>query len=522
VVESLAKLVATGFDYKDSYLTFQEYFERLGSDKARWGKPVAALMGALQAQLDFGVAAIGGKDSMSGSFEQLDVPPTLVSFATAIGNTDYVVSPELKQAGTAVALLQPKMLDRLRPDPDSLKELFTRVHKLICDGKVLSAATCGCGSIAETLFKMCLGNRLGVTVNLTAQQLFAPAYGSFVLELAPGVALDQQIGTVSASYTFTAAGEALDLAQLQEQWEQTLEPVLPYRIDRSEKPLQTITDTGSFTRATPKIKVAKPHVLIPVFPGTNCEYDTARALRRAGAEPEILVINNLSPAAVVESCAALVRAIEQSQMIVLPGGFSGGDEPDGSAKFITAFFRAPAVADAVHRLLGQRDGLMLGICNGFQALIKLGLVPFGEIRATDASCPTLTFNTIGRHQSMLVTTRVSSNRSPWLSRCQTGDQHLIAISHGEGRFVANDSTLQTLLANGQLATQYVAPDGQATSNSRYNPNGSILAVEGISSPDGRVLGKMGHTERSGDNLYKNLPGDNKYQPLFEGGVDYFQ
>ncbi|MEG1875804.1 MAG: phosphoribosylformylglycinamidine synthase subunit PurQ, partial [Angelakisella sp.] len=345
VVESLAKLVATGFDYKDSYLTFQEYFERLGSDKARWGKPVAALMGALQAQLDFGVAAIGGKDSMSGSFEQLDVPPTLVSFATAIGNTDYVVSPELKQAGTAVALLQPKMLDRLRPDPDSLKELFTRVHKLICDGKVLSAATCGCGSIAETLFKMCLGNRLGVTVNLTAQQLFAPAYGSFVLELAPGVALEQQIGTVSASYTFTAAGEALDLAQLQEQWEQTLEPVLPYRIDRSEKPLQTITDTGSFTRATPKIKVAKPHVLIPVFPGTNCEYDTARALRRAGAEPEILVINNLSPAAVVESCAALVRAIEQSQMIVLPGGFSGGDEPDGSAKFITAFFRAPAVAD---------------------------------------------------------------------------------------------------------------------------------------------------------------------------------
>ncbi|MEG0752886.1 MAG: phosphoribosylformylglycinamidine synthase [Angelakisella sp.] len=521
VVESLAKLVATGFDYKDAYLTFQEYFERLGSDSKRWGKPVAALMGALSAQLDLGIASIGGKDSMSGSFEKIDVPPTLVSFATAIGSTDNVISNELKNTNSRIAVLRPAMQDSLLPDPQSLTTLFSQLHSLIVENKVLSVSTCGYGCLAEALFKMTLGNRIGVCLDgLTAQQLFTPAYGTFIVELAEGVSVGEVVGHTTSDYTFTAAGETLSLAALQESWEAKLEPVMPYRTNITVDTVQNISHTAT-TRCAPKIRVAKPHALIPVFPGTNCEYDTARALRRAGAEAEILVINNLTPAAVAESCAALCKAIDQSQMIVLPGGFSGGDEPDGSAKFITAFFRAPAVTEAVHRLLRERDGLMLGICNGFQALIKLGLVPFGEIRDTDASCPTLTFNTIGRHQSLLVGTRVASNLSPWLSRTAVDDRHSIAISPGEGRFVASEELLTQLISAGQIATQYINLEGKAALDSRYNPNGSILAVEGITSPDGRIFGKMGHSERSGDNLYKNIDG-NKYQPLFEGGVDYFR
>ena len=521
VVESVAKLVASGFDHKNAYLTFQEYFERLGTDPERWGKPFTALLGALKAQVDLGIAAIGGKDSMSGSFEDLDVPPTLVSFATAVGTTATVTSPEFKAAGSRVVWLRPDY-DDLRPERHSLKALFGQVEALIAAGRVRAAWTPGYGCAAEGIFKMCLGNRLGFALadGVDPATLFQPAYGSFILELADGEPVENalELGAVTEDYTLVLGGEAIGLEALEDAWQGKLEPVFPCR--GKGETVEAVTFAAP-ARKAPAIGVARPRVIIPVFPGTNCEYDTARAFRRAGAEPQVLVVNNLTPAAVAESCEALVKAIDQSQIVMLPGGFSGGDEPDGSAKFITAFFRAPAVTEAVHRLLKQRDGLMLGICNGFQALIKLGLVPFGEIRPMDEGCPTLTFNTIGRHQSMLVNTRVASDLSPWLSRCQPGQVHTVAISHGEGRFVASDAVLAQLLKNGQIATQYVDLAGKPSMDLSANPNGSVWAIEGITSPDGRVLGKMGHTERSGNDLYKNVPGD-KYQPLFEGGVDYFR
>ena len=348
--------------------------------------------------------------------------------------------------------------------------------------------------------------------------MFEPMCGSIVLEMVSDAPAGEILGETAKEYTFEACGETLDMAQLQEIWEAKLEPVYPYR--KAGPTVEPIT--GSLTApAAPKIGVAKPKVIIPVFPGTNCEYDTAKAFARAGADPEILVIRNLTPADVTASCEALVKAIDNSQIVMLPGGFSGGDEPDGSAKFIASFFRSPAVTEAVRRLLQQRDGLMLGICNGFQALIKLGLVPYGDIRPITAYDPTLTFNTIGRHQSMLVRTRIASTGSPWLSKCAVGDEHTVAISHGEGRFVAPQEVLDTLIKNGQVATQYVDLTGTPTMDQRCNPNGSVLAIEGITSPDGRVFGKMGHSERSGEYLYKNVTGD-KYQPIFEGGVDYFK
>ena len=519
VVESVAKLVASGFCYQDVYLTFQEYFERLGDSPERWGKPFAALLGALMAQVDLGIAAIGGKDSMSGSFENLNVPPTLVSFATAIGNTKNIVSPEFKTAGSKVVWLKPEYQD-LRPNHHSLKQVFAQVQQLMQQGKVKAAYTPGYGCAAEGLFKMCLGNRLGFCLHdsARAEELFRPAYGSFLLEVSPEVEVGELLGYVIEEYTFKIAGEVVDMALLQQAWEDKLEPVFPYR--KAGETVEKVRFEQPQQKA-PAIGIAKPKVIIPVFPGTNCEYDTARAFARAGAEPEILVINNLTPAKVAESCQALTKAIQQSQIVMLPGGFSGGDEPDGSAKFIAAFFRAPSVTEAVHELLQKRDGLMLGICNGFQALIKLGLVPYGEIRPITQDCPTLTFNTVGRHQSMLVDTRIASTKSPWLSRCKLDEVHTIAISHGEGRFVASDEVVRRLIAQGQIATQYVDKAGMPTMDQRYNPNGSVLAIEGITSPDGRVLGKMGHTERSGNDLYKNVPG-NKYQPLFEGGVDYFK
>ena len=518
VVESVAKLVCAGFDHEKAYLTFQEYFPRLGTDPNRWGQPVSALLGALDAQMGLGIGAIGGKDSMSGSFEKLDVPPTLVSFATAVGNISRVCSPEFKKADSTVCILRPNYKDGL-PEADSLKAVFHTVEDLMAQGKVLAAATPGYGCLAETLFKMCVGYSIGLrfAADFDTDELFQPAYGAFVLEVLDGGA-GQILGTTTLDYSFAFSGEKVDLAQLQEAWESKLEPVLPYR-KAGEKVAPIEGDTQ--TKAPSLLKHQKPKVIIPVFPGNNCEYDSAKAFARAGADPRVLVIKNLTPADVAESCQALVKAIDESQMIMIPGGFSGGDEPDGSAKFIASFFRSPAVADAVNRLLNQRDGLMLGICNGFQALIKLGLVPYGEIRPITESDPTLTFNTIGRHQSMLVHTRVASVKSPWLSRCQAGDEHLIAISHGEGRFVAPQSVLDSLIANGQVATQYVDLEGNPTMDQRYNPNGSMLAIEGITSPDGRVLGKMGHTERYGQGLYKNVLGE-KFQPLFEGGVDYYK
>ncbi len=525
VVESVAKLVAAGFSAKDAYLTFQEYFERLGSDAARWGQPMAALLGALEAQVELGVAAIGGKDSMSGSFEDVDVPPTLVSFAIAAGNTDRVMTPEFKLPGSKVVLLTPAMDDSLLPNAASEKLLFTQVEKLIADRKVLSAYTPAFGGVAEAIFKMGLGNRVGFVLDdaFHADKLFDYAYGSFILELAEELDIGTLLGETTGRYVFEANGETVDLDAVRKAYEEKLEPVLPYYTvadENADKKVEPIS-FKAVSRVAPKIGVAKPKVLIPVFPGTNCEFDSARAMERAGAQPEIFVINNLAPHNVAESVEAVKKIIAQSQMIFLPGGFSGGDEPDGSAKFITAFFRNPAIKEAVHEMLKNRDGLMLGICNGFQALIKLGLVPFGEIVDTDDTCPTLTFNTIGRHQSMLVRTRIAANMSPWLQHTQVGDVHTIAISHGEGRFVANDETLARLIKNGQIATQYVDANGVPTMDIRSNPNGSFLAIEGITSPDGRIFGKMGHSERSGDNLYKNVDG-NKDQPIFKGGVDYFK
>ena len=521
VIESVTKLVASGFRYEDAYLTFQEYFERLGTAPERWGKPLAALLGALDAQMGLGIASIGGKDSMSGSFEKLDVPPTLVSFATAIGKANKVVSTEFKKPESTVVLIRP-IIDPETGCPNffSLKANYKMVEDMIEEGMVASACSVGYGGIAEALFKMGLGNHIGfkMRADKTTHEMFQPMYGSIVLEMVSDSPAGEILGETTKEYVFEACGEKLDMAQLQEIWEGKLEPVYPYR--KAGPTVEKIN--GSLTApAAPKIGVAKPKVIIPVFPGTNCEYDTAKAFARAGADPEILVIRNLTPADVAESCKALVKAIDNSQIVMLPGGFSGGDEPDGSAKFIASFFRNPEVTEAVRRLLQQRDGLMLGICNGFQALIKLGLVPYGDIRPITPYDPTLTFNTIGRHQSMLVRTRIASTGSPWLSKCEVGEQFTVAISHGEGRFVAPQEVLDTLMKNGQIATQYVDIEGDPTMDQSYNPNGSVLAIEGITSPDGRVFGKMGHSERSGEYLYKNVTGD-KYQPIFEGGVDYFK
>lgn len=536
VVESVSRLVAAGFEHEHFYLTFQEYFERLRDDPNRWGRPTAALLGALMAQVDLGIGSIGGKDSMSGSFEDLDVPPTLVSFATGLGKVDSVTSPEFKKAGHRVIVVVPSYKDDgITPEPDSLLATYSLVEGLIRDGSALAVSTPGYGCMAEALFKMCVGNYLGIRVEpaFTVESLFYPAYGSFVLEISDDAAIEEIPGNVTASilgnttaqYTLEACGEKVTLSELQRTWENALEDVFPYH-GKAESPethpISFYPDQSGVEvhHHTVAGKIARPRVIIPVFPGTNCEYDAERAFRRAGAEPRSLVINNLTPQAVSESVTAMVRAIGESQIIMIPGGFSGGDEPDGSAKFITAFFRNPSVTEAVRDLLQNRDGLILGICNGFQALVKLGLVPYGDIIDMSDACPTLTYNTIGRHQSRIVRTRVASNISPWLSRCNVGDVHNVAISHGEGRFVATKEQLDELMDRGQIATQYVNADRMPSMNYRSNPNGSYLAVEAITSPDGRVLGKMGHSERAGEGLYKNIPG-NKFQPLFEGGVDYF-
>ncbi|MBQ5755272.1 MAG: phosphoribosylformylglycinamidine synthase subunit PurQ, partial [Oscillospiraceae bacterium] len=390
VVESVSRLVAAGFRHEDAYLTFQEYFERLGQNPERWGKPVAALLGALKAQVELGIGSIGGKDSMSGSFEDLDVPPTLVSFATAVGHVDRVRSPEFKKPGSQVVILRPRYnADGITPEAASLKAVYSQVERLIDDGRVLSIATPGYGGLAEALFKMCVGNGIGLRlVPGFEADLFAPAYGTFVLELSDGASTGELLGETTVAYVFETQNEKLDLAKLQEVWESKLEPVMPYRA--AGKTVETVNYPQGKKR-TAAVALAKPRVIIPVFPGTNCEFDSAHAFERVGAEAKVLVINNLTPAAVAESCQALCDEIKKSQIVMIPGGFSGGDEPDGSAKFITAFFRAPAVTEAVRDLLQHRDGLMLGICNGFQALVKLGLVPYGDIIDTDANCPTLTF-----------------------------------------------------------------------------------------------------------------------------------
>jgi phosphoribosylformylglycinamidine synthase len=524
VVESISKLIATGATYEKCYLSFQEYFEKLASSPLRWGKPFSALLGALDAQRDLGVGAIGGKDSMSGSFEALDVPPTLISFAVSLCNCETVISPEFKRVGSKVVLLTPSYGKTGLPEGESLLECFQTVERLIKTKKVLSAYTPTYGGIAEGLFKMGLGNKIGVALSdeFDIKELFRYKYGSFLLELAEDIELGVYVGTTTSSYIIQSTQESVDMESLQSLYEGKLESVYP---TRSTSSLGGATQVPSFTYHSsshkgPRKNHAKPIALIPVFPGTNCEYDTARALERAGAIPKVMVIKNLTQKDVAESIQAIAEQIAKSQIIVLPGGFSGGDEPDGSGKFITAFFRNPRVTEEVHAFLDERDGLMCGICNGFQALIKLGLVPYGKIMNMDEHSPTLTFNEIGRHQSRLIRTRVASNQSPWLMNAAVGDIHTIAISHGEGRFVAEEALVADLIANGQIATQYVDLSGAPTMDIQYNPNGSLYAIEGITSPDGRIFGKMGHSERYQNCVYKNVPGD-KDQHLFENAVRYF-
>ena len=523
VIESIAKIVAAGGTYKKCWLTFQEYFERTQNDPKRWGKPMAALLGAFKAQLEMGCGSIGGKDSMSGTFENIDVPPTLVSFAVSTANADKIVSTEFKGTGSEVIMITPEYDENGLPKFDSIKECFDKVEKIISDGRANAIWTNGYGGIAEGIAKMCFGNKIGFefTSHLSGEELFHPCYGAFIIEL-NGAAADGEnvIGKTIEDYKILCRDYTVSLDNLQRVWEAKLEPVFPCRIKTTDTTPETYSNANRIQRSA-SIKVAQPRVLIPVFPGTNCEYDTARAFERAGAKAETIVIRNLSASAIEESVNVFERAIKQSQIIMLPGGFSGGDEPEGSGKFITAFFRNAKIKDAVHDLLQNRDGLMLGICNGFQALVKLGLVPFGEIIDMADDAPTLTFNTIARHQSMMVTTRIASNKSPWLYGCEVGDIHTIPISHGEGRFVAPDRIIQQMANNGQIATQYVDLDGNPTMDIRYNPNTSVEAIEGITSPDGRVLGKMGHSERIGSFVGKNVPGS-KDQKIFESGVAYFK
>ena len=515
VTVSLAKLVAAGADYRKAYLTLQEFFEKLRDDPRRWGKPFAALLGALDAQLDFGAAAIGGKDSMSGTFNDLDVPPTLISFAIAPIRAGEVLSPEFKEAGHPVYLFAGN------PMAMTKKKAWETFHSLCQAGKVRSAWAVE-HSAAEAVMQMSFGNRIGFTmaegVDFT---WYAPWPHAIVAELSEEISCGcaKRIGTTTAEPVITIGADSAPIGELLSLNESVLEDVYPSRTPADPAPVPVL-EAPAFSRTAPRVGAAKPKVLIPVFPGTNCEYDSARAVLRAGLEPQILVLNNQTPAKVAESAVRFAQAARESQILFLPGGFSGGDEPDGSGKFITAFLRSPQAADAVMDLLQNRDGLALGICNGFQALIKLGLVPFGEIRDTDDSCPTLTYNVIGRHQSRIVRTRVASNRSPWLARAQVGDIVSVPISHGEGRFICPPGLLEQLAENGQIVTQYVDLEGHPTMDIDGNPNGSLWAVEGITSPDGRVLGKMGHSERVGPHLYRNVPG-NYDLGLFQAAKDYF-
>lgn len=522
VVESIAKVVAAGGSYKKCWLTFQEYFERTQNNPVRWGKPFAALLGAFKAQLEMGCASIGGKDSMSGTFEDIDVPPTLVSFAVSTASADKVVSTEFKSSGSDVIFIQPEYDTNGLPDFISVKRCFDKVEKLIASNRAKAVWTLSLGGLGEGIAKMCFGNGIGFefTEEVSEKFLFTPCYGAFIIELADSAQPDEYfIGRTTAEYTIKTDSYEVSLDELEKLWENKLEPIFPCKVKAAkEQPIKYSYSNEKISSS--QIKYAKPRVVIPVFPGTNCEYDSAKAFERAGALAETIVIKNLTASQIEESVEYMEKIIRQSQIIMIPGGFSGGDEPDGSGKFITAFFRNPKIKDAVHDLLKNRDGLMLGICNGFQALIKLGLVPFGEITDITDNSPTLTFNKIARHQSKMVQTRIVSNKSPWLYACKPDDIHTIAISHGEGRFVAPYELIKKLAESGQIATQYVNPNGDPTLDIRYNPNTSMEAIEGITSPDGKVLGKMGHSERIGVNICKNVPG-NKDQLIFESGIKYF-
>ena len=527
VVESLSKLLAIGADPLKARLTFQEYFERLKNVPERWGKPAAALLGAMEAQLKLGLPSIGGKDSMSGTFENIDVPPTLVSFAVAMTKASKTISTEFKKAGSKVIYVPvPENKDTLMPNWDKLIAMYKAVYALCEGGKILSASVVKEGGAAASVCKACFGNGFGFKFEnkLTNDELFAPLSGSLVIELSNGAELDKDVlyynlGVITDDEKITVNGKEVELAALLDKWSAPLEKVFPTQAECPKMEINAELYTERNTKS-PAIKTAKPTVFIPVFPGTNCEVDTARAFEKAGANVEMLIVKNLTSKAIEETINEMEKIIEKSQMIMLPGGFSGGDEPDGSGKFIATTFRNPRIANAVNEMLKIRDGLMLGICNGFQALIKLGLVPYGEITELKENDPTLTFNTIGRHISHMAYTRITSVKSPWFANVNAGDVFAVPVSHGEGRFMADLQTVKQLAANGQIATQYVDLNGVPVDDIKYNLNGSVCAIEGITSPDGRILGKMGHSERKGENLYKNVPFA-KDQQIFESGVKYF-
>lgn len=541
VIESVSKLIASGASFDNIYLSFQEYFEKLETSPEKWGKPLAAVLGAFKAQHDLGVAAIGGKDSMSGSFEKLHVPPTLISFAVTTEDVSNIVSGDFKGVDHKVITITPKIDDSGLPNPKSLKETFELVHTLIKSKYALSVYTTGYGGIAESVYKMCIGNGIGFVYDKHADidDIFAYNYGTFVIELSDTCDIDNLIqdsmvdilGVTSSLEIIDFAGDSIDLHLLDNIYEGKLEPIYKFNTsDVEAKDLyknqyditKALTYSGEIN--APKhasYTVAKPKVLIPVFPGTNCEYDSAKAFTKAGAEVETFIVNNLSSEHISESVQSFAEKISESQIIFIPGGFSSGDEPDGSGKFITAFFRNEIIKNAVEDLIENREGLIAGICNGFQALIKLGLLPYGKILNSNSTFPTLTLNEIGRHQSKIVNIKVLSNDSPWLAKTEIGDIYKVPISHGEGRFVASEKTIDELHTNGQINTQYVDLDGNATYDIHFNPNGSYYGIECITSPDGRILGKMGHSERIGENLYKNVLGEYDMK-LFESAVDFFK
>ncbi|HBF2882519.1 TPA: phosphoribosylformylglycinamidine synthase [Clostridioides difficile] len=533
VVESVCKLVAIGGNYSTTRLTFQEYFEKLGNNPEKWGKPFSALLGAFYAQSKFEIPAIGGKDSMSGTFKDIEVPPTLVSFAVDTVDAKKVVSPEFKKADSKVVMLCVNKAENDVVDFEELKRNLDKVRELIHGNKVLSTYALGFAGVGEAISKMAFGNKIGFKFSeeaekaFTDDKLFEASYGNIVLELAnDDLSMLEGYNYVVLGSTVKEAsifikGEELALDELYKAHCSTLEPIFPTKTEEVKSKIETISYISQGEAKKSSLSIATPRVFIPAFPGTNCEYDSVRAFERAGANASIRVFKNLTYKDIEDSIDTIVNEIKSSQIIMLPGGFSAGDEPDGSGKFIATVFRNPRVQEAINEFLTQKDGLMLGICNGFQVLIKLGLVPYGEIRVPSESAPTLTYNNIGRHQAKIARTRISSNKSPWLAQTNVGDIHNIAISHGEGKFVASEDVMRELIANGQVATQYVDFNNEATYDIEFNPNGSFYAVEGITSADGRVFGKMGHSERIGEEVYKNIIGE-KDQKIFESGVKYFR
>lgn len=526
VLESLAKLVSVGADYRKVRLSFQEYFQKLGKEAKNWGKPFAALLGSLEAQEAFGTPAIGGKDSMSGSFQDLHVPPTLISFAVAPVATKEVISPEFKKAASHIYLLKHTALENAMPDYEMCKKNFTWLHEQIIAGNILSCMTIKMGGIAEALTKMTFGNQIGLEVKNVGENFFQLAYGSFILESEQELSFDnlEYLGKTIEEYQIRIldreTSTVLSGKEMEKEWLEVLAPIFPYEYQEEKKEIYTLDSCITTKIYHSKERVTKPRVLVMAFPGTNCEYDSAKAFQDAGAEPHILVFRNLKPSYIEASIEAMVQELKQAQILMLPGGFSAGDEPDGSGKFIATVLQNPRIMAEIQNFL-ERDGLILGICNGFQALIKSGLLPYGKLGTVTENSPTLTFNKIGRHVSQMVRTKILSNQSPWLSSFQVGEEFIIPVSHGEGRFYVQEAELKSLLQHGQIVTQYVDFEGKASNEFRHTPNGSTCAIEGIVSPNGRILGKMGHSERKGEDLYKNIPG-NKVQDIFSNGVNYFK